>query len=362
MFVFAADTHLAMNAWKSLPDVKGDSYRAFEQIIEFCVQNKAEALILGGDIFDASPGPDDVECFLRGVRKLRQAGICVWAIQGQHGRSRTIPWTSIDPEVYWLDKSDPRLLKGGGVVTGFDNMPGEELRKYLAALDPSVNIVILHQACRGSVPDVADRWDFDPDWVPPCVKLVLMGDIHEPWMTRREVKCNGLQHATEFYYSGSICMQSLNETSQKSFLVVDNGFNVTRAGLKTRSFEMLTILAESELAKVVAHAEKLEPETLVHVRFDPRVEKVEEMFRAANERVHYAFRPISIISVGNTDIDLSKLDQVSLEGCLGKMVDRTQDEEFHSFMLAMLKSKNPKNTLQDLRAAFLEKVACDAKK
>ena len=107
--VFTADTHIADTTWKNMPAVRGDSHRAFEQIIAYCADHKdrVAVLVLGGDIFDAKPDPADVACFLRGVRLLAKLGVKILAIQGQHGRNRELPWTSIDPYVFWMHGAQP---------------------------------------------------------------------------------------------------------------------------------------------------------------------------------------------------------------------------------------------------------------
>ena len=349
MYLFAADTHLSLNTWKSLPAVKGDSYRSFEQIINHAINNKAEAVILGGDIFDGTPIPDDVECFLRGARRLKENNIKVLAIQGQHARSGTIPWTSIDPYVYWLCGSIPWFELNNGVrIAGFDNMPINEIKESLKKLDHKVNVVVLHQTCRGSVPDNQERWDFDPDWVPSTVRLVLMGDIHTPWETAREVKVGGKTLITKFIYSGSTCMRTLNEKPDKSFLEVE-GLEARRISLQTRPFFHYQLLDDRQVQKAMSEISNVPPDSLVFVKHDPRIEKVEERIKSANAQVHLVFRPIPVTIEGNTTFDPESIKSASLEACLDSLIDSKEDAEFYSFMLVLLKSKKPKDSIQEFR-------------
>lgn len=348
MFVFAGDLHLAPNAWASLPQVGGDAYRSYEQIVDYCCNTPlCHALVLGGDVFDAQPPSDAVEVFLRGLAKLKAKKIDVYAIQGQHGRSRVLPWTSIDPYVTDLDCTVVRF-ESGVVMAGFDNLPPVELQEKLKALPPDVNILVLHQMCRGTVPEIAgyQNWDLDPEWVPPTVRLVLLGDFHEPW-----VKVRG---STLFIYSGSICMQSISEPPEKSFLTVNN-FEVQRVPLATRPFCMLQILAAEQMEANLKVVAELVPDSLCCVKFDPRIENAEALLRAANPAIHFLLRPLSI-SMESEVVDITKLENISLEGCLSLAVDRQTDPEFHSFVLALLKAKNPREVIEAAQVKFLGKT------
>ena len=58
--LFFADSHLTNTVWKHKPEISGDAYFAFEQIINFALKNKPDAVLCGGDIFDSS-NPSDIE-------------------------------------------------------------------------------------------------------------------------------------------------------------------------------------------------------------------------------------------------------------------------------------------------------------
>jgi DNA repair exonuclease SbcCD nuclease subunit len=357
LFVFAADLHLAQCAWKSLPQVAGDSYDSFRQIVEFTSKSKASALILGGDIFDAQPTPVDVEVFLQGVMQLHQEKIPVLAIQGQHGRVRELPWTSVGNYVQWLSKGsgDVYSIEKGIKITGFDNMPPEELKTQLKAIPLDVNVLTLHQLCKGTVGDRDGHqaWDLDPSWVPPHVRLILLGDYHAQWSwTNKET-------GQVFIYSGSTCMQSIDETPEKSFLTVENkgsDFQLTAQPLKTRPFKSFVIKSEEDLKEAMMEASGLKAGTLALVRYDPRILDVESRFEVINKPVHYLFRrlPIELEDISLTEIN--KLKDISLEGCLTTLVNPREDPSLHSFLISMLRSKNLKETLTTYKSeSLLEK-------
>jgi DNA repair exonuclease SbcCD nuclease subunit len=361
MIVFAADLHLADNVWASMPEVRGDSYRSLEQIVQCAIDHKASWFVIGGDLYDTkTPPPTAVEVFTRAVLRLQAAGVKVGYIQGQHERNDEQPWASIYPYAVKLSDGNVHELEPGIIVAGHDQAPPEVLKEWCQKLPSAVNLVLVHQLARGTVPEIEGRqnWDFDPQWIPEHVRLVLMGDFHEPW--QHSIKQPTLQHVTEFIYSGSTCMQSVSEPPAKSFLVVgrrSGEFQINRVPLRTRAFRGFGILTpkptDEEISRVISEVRSLEPDSLVLVRFDPRAENIEQIFTQANERVHFMFKPLAIVDETVGAVDMTALKEVSLESCLSLVVDREKDAEFYSFLLALLQSKSPKDTLETFKLRVL---------
>ncbi len=352
MIVVTGDTHLAPRAWASIPGVSGDSYNSFNQIVEYCLRHKASGLVLAGDVFDAQPPPETVRVFLGGVERLKLAGIHVLAIQGQHGRDRTLPWTSIDP---WVRHIHGQVIVLDGVrIVGLDNMPPDELKAALSGLPPA-DVLILHQLAKGTVGDREGRqgWDFDPEDVPAFVKVVCLGDYHAAW--HKKLDRSGF--VTQLYYTGSICMQSIDEPPDKSFLrlnTVDSHVtSVERVPLRTRPFQQFTLITEEQVINALEASKALEPETMVHVKFDSRLVDVEARFTAIRPDVHFYCRllPVEVIDP-NATARFEPGTQVSLEGCLELMVKRETAPLLYSFLLNLLKSKNHRDSLENYKARF----------
>lgn len=350
MIVAMGDTHLHPNAWASMPQVKHDTYRSFEQIIDYCIEKKAEMLVLAGDVFDTHPPAETVAFFLRQVDRLKDANIGICTIQGQHGRTRSgVPWPQISPYVTDLEGERTYCTRNKVGFCGLDNRPPEELKAELESLkdEPDIKILFLHQMCRGLVPEINTAWDFDITWIPDSVELVIMGDYHRPVDMEWE--------GCKFYYSGSAAMMSIDEPPEKSFLVIDDKtMQVQRVPLITRPFKKFELRPAAEevmnanLSDALTAAAELQPETLCVVNFDPRQPNIEAAFKARAPGVHFMFRPIAIESAAIEVRDV-ELASVSLIGCLDKVVDREQEPGFHGFVLSMLQSKDPKGTLMEAR-------------
>lgn len=348
------DTHLHPNAWASMPKVCGDTYNSFQQMIHWAIDHRADEVVLPGDIFDTHPPADAVAVFIRACDQLQRANIPLFTIQGQHGRSRTVPWPQIHSWAVNLEGYNMQSAKGLN-IRGFDNRGPEELREKLIELkDEEVDVLFLHQMCRGFVPDMDGSWDLDPIWVPPQVRLVVMGDLHKPIEFHFPREEHG--GSTRFVYTGSGAMMSIDETPDKSFLVIDEKtLSYYRVPLKTRAFKKFELRPNKDIAALQAQLDSalievmlLEPETLCVVNFDPHLPNVEEAFRARAPGVHFMFRPVALETAALEIRDV-KASNVSLIGCLDKVVDRVQEPWLHSFMLQLLPARDPKGLILEAR-------------
>jgi hypothetical protein len=348
VIAFCADTHIAPRLWQSLPDVKGDAYSSWAQIVESCKTNQVKCLILGGDIFDSVPTPEDVYHFLRGVDELRYAGIPVLAVQGQHARSRTLSWTGIDAHVTNLHGLKEPVRIDDYRIVGIDNCSSSELREHLSALPKSANVLVLHQMLEGVVSSgPGGFWDLKPEWVPEHIKLILMGDLH----IATELKV-GKQL---FVYNGSTVIRSITESPEKSFILLDK-WEYKREKLITRPVMQFNAFDGSEtgLSKLVEGLKSLPDEGIAYVKVDPRIQDIEDVCRGANPKIHYIIRPIVITETG-TELTLAT-GEVSLAGCLSTMVDRDADPLFYDFVMQLLLSSNPADVLTLFKAKVMEGV------
>lgn len=340
MLAFCADTHISPRLWQSLPDVTGDSYSSWRQIVNACVTKGVAGLILGGDIFDSIPVPDDVHCFLSGLNQLRQAKIPVLAIQGQHGRSRSMPWPAIDEYVVNLDgRTDPVELDGRKIV-GIDNCSSTELREKLSNLPKSADTLVVHQMLEGLAGNMFS--DMKPEWVPDHIKLVLMGDLHMPLETSRATP----NHVQRFIYNGSTVIRSISEPAEKSFILI-NGDTLSRERLMTRPVLEFCVYDGSTdaLKKLVTDLQNIPDDGIAYIRVDPRIPDVDALCRGANRKIHYIIRPI-VITDTSAKQEVLTSSEVSLAGCLSALVDKEKDPLFHDFVLSLLESTSPVDVLK----------------
>lgn len=126
-FVHAADLHLdspfvGVGALRpGLTEALLDAaLRAWDDLVELCIAEKAEFLLLAGDVFDSESRTSRCEYRLqRGVRTLVENGIRVYVAHGNHDpHSSRSPFSGIDDDVVVMRKDEPitKRIPGDGVA------------------------------------------------------------------------------------------------------------------------------------------------------------------------------------------------------------------------------------------------------
>jgi len=347
MIVFAADLHLAPTTWVSLPDLAGDAYRSWEQIVDFCRVNRADSLILGGDVFDKPyPSSESVLHYTRGIECLRDNDILVYAIQGQHDRSSP-PWITVTPHVQYMDPTVKYVLECDGAFLsayGCDNAPSEKVREFLEGITAlgQCDLLVMHQLLRSAMP-LEGVWNLDDDWIPPFIKLVLLGDLHMPVSTGR------------IHYSGSISMQRVNETPQKSFLVVraDTGqLVVDRVPLNTRKVHLFSVYDQEGLDAAIETLKQtrldIDPKPLIVAEISHDVPDAEAQLKEACGDAFFIARDLKVVQ--SQALDQTPADGgVTLDACIAEIVDRTKEPDLYDFLVQILKSNDPALALAEVR-------------
>lgn len=346
--LFAADLHMG-HMWKGFLEKLEDSHDSWRQIVDLAVDEKVDGVVLGGDVFDRQPMPETVRAFLEGVWKLRDKGIPIYAIQGQHARGRNLAWSSIDP--YVVDLAAQSVLGIGKFnITGLDNMSPNELKEMLGAIHPSVNVLVLHQMMRGMVPNFGghELWDCDTDWIPDHVKLVLLGDYHSP--VEQTVR------NTFYKYNGSTVLCAIDEPKKKFCHIVTDDFKIRALELKVRPAERFLILTESEekVSELLEAVKNMPAGAIVYVKHHPNIAALEDRCREVNRKVHLIMRPATLHEeiVGTEE---HKIESITLRNCLDELLKKEQNPFLYDFLVALLTAQGSPS---DVIAQYREKCTC----
>lgn len=351
--LFVSDTHLHPTIWDDLPEVWGDTYRAFDQVCLRAVEDEdVTAVFLGGDVFDRQPESCAMECFLRNIIRLQEVRKPVYAIQGQHGKVRTrgrddvVPWPSVHSWVQKMGKT-PYGIFPKIYAIGIDHCGPDDLQKALSNVQKKVSVVFVHQMIKGGVPLIKDvqNWDLDPEWVPEHVKLVLAGDLHIP----AEFNIPG----GKLIYNGSTCLRSIDEPEEKYYTLVDENLNFERVLINSRTFKRASVFTDKSFQQAIEAAGKMPPDSVLHVRYDPRIEGVEKKLRNSNESMYFKFVPSPVLNsvVGEEELPLP--ENVSPEGFLDEFVDRKKNSILHSFLLQLITAQDERAELESQKTELL---------
>lgn len=194
----------------------GDAYYAFSQIVDYCCQQKLDALIVAGDCLDAtSPGPDAVVFLSSQLQKLKDSQCRFLYVLGNHDRTEP-PWHSISPWAEHLTHGE-LITIGELTVTGMDFAPAGPWQELAAKL-PAADILVLHQTlhdfmgepvpCQGSLSDIGTG-----------SPITLIGDYHVK-VSKTYQDQRGKEHTA--YSPGSTHRCSIVEPDDKYFLVVNS--------------------------------------------------------------------------------------------------------------------------------------------
>lgn len=224
-----SDWHLQEGAWKSR-GICGDALHSLRQVVDYCIRHSVP-LLAAGDLFDASnPPPAVLAAYHREMGRMQQTRNKVYFTQGQHELHPTGgTWMGTHEWPTWVlpDLEYVETSAGGLIVQGFDWRPTSEVPQLLAAVNPAVDLIMLHQICeefmgrevKGKPPELrlADV---------PGEAILLVGDYH----CSLSIRAGG----HEVYSPGSFAMQDTGEDPKKYFWVLDEAFRGHRVPLETR--------------------------------------------------------------------------------------------------------------------------------
>ncbi|MBE6509902.1 MAG: metallophosphoesterase [Methanobrevibacter sp.] len=157
-FAHLADTHLGYRQF-GLFEREKDFYEVFEKIIDRIIEEKVDFVIHSGDLFDSSrPSPMALLTFQKGLVKLKNANIPIYAIAGNHDFA--MRKGSIPPQVLFkkfglkvISPINTNYMYGDVFIAGFpfhSSSQDKVLKSKLAELSKKAanhekSILVLHQ-------------------------------------------------------------------------------------------------------------------------------------------------------------------------------------------------------------------------
>jgi DNA repair exonuclease SbcCD nuclease subunit len=168
-FVHSADVHLD-SPLRSLalrnPDlaelIGNATRRAFENIVELCLEEQVDALLLAGDLYDGDQTSMKTARFLAAqIRRLDEAGIRVFIIRGNHDALSRITHELVLPETAKVfgGRADAIAIERANsdfpvVIHGLSFTkplaPESLIPKYRLPVEGAVNIGMLHTSLAGA--------------------------------------------------------------------------------------------------------------------------------------------------------------------------------------------------------------------
>lgn len=213
-FIHCSDLHIGRQRLEGkLPE--SDLARAFSYIVNFTIENKADGLLIAGDLFDSpSIQPPHLQMAVECLAPLKEAGIPVFAIEGNHDRPSlssglptwvrylndqgylhllTIPFTADGPEITpwdpetrrgsYLDYQGIRIIGAGYLGAGTARRL-KAITEALERLDKGQahlpTIMLLHAGPEYIVHETGGYDRESLEFIRGVVDFVALGHIHKP--------------------------------------------------------------------------------------------------------------------------------------------------------------------------------------
>lgn len=362
-----ADNHLRANVWSKHPEIYGDAYESFQQIINTCL-NRQLPLVLLGDTFDNShPDSRDIVFFSQCMTMMRGNNLPVYYIQGNHDLASP-GWPSIHPHCIAVDSTQFSL--GPFTCYGLDFRKATELRDALASIPvDEIDLLFTHQSWveiqKVGSTDAAFT-DLPPVKDKKKTPLVLVtGDYHVHGVFQG-LNADGMTQVA--YSPGSTCMQKINEQSDKFFCLLydeDHYPLFESQPLKTRRCYTFNCRDEAEFSRDLEAARKLisaEPDEslpytlqkpLLRIRYDDRIQDAYARMRyVVADQAHLFDEPQHTIDT--TEIAQSDTPIAAFENLLSAVSHLAEVSHIDSAGLqSLLRANDPKKEIAALFKDYL---------
>lgn len=225
-FAHLADTHLGHRQY-GIFEREEDYYEVFERTVEKIIESDVDFVIHSGDLFDsARPSTNALLAFQRGLLKLTEAGIRVYAIAGNHD---SVLRKNVKPPVDLFEELGVNIIRLGEAyaegdifICGVPYVPKSKrdgLLKILEILSKEAekhekSVLVLHQGLDKTLP--GDAYELDLEELPQNFDYYALGHIHNYF---EEDYGRG-----KLVYPGSMELYKLNENFAdygKGFCVVE---------------------------------------------------------------------------------------------------------------------------------------------
>jgi len=196
LLLHVSDTHLGSSRPSKLRERELDYYDAFNEVVDIAVREHVDAIIHGGDFFDEpKPSPQTYLYAYRTLRRLREHGIDLLVVAGQHDQPKVaqLPPLRVLSEMGLLrllaqDKPETHIIKlhsGELGVTAIPYLSPVIIGEYLKTIrvpETSKRILLAHlllkelniPSAHASLAELgADRYTY-----------VALGDYHLKYETR----------------------------------------------------------------------------------------------------------------------------------------------------------------------------------
>lgn len=225
-FLHAADIHLdsPLDGLRQRAGARGDELagatrRAFQNLVQFAIDQRVELLLIAGDNYDGRHRDyGSVLFFAREMDRLQRAGVRVVMIRGNHDAENQME-LRMPPGIHLLraDQPDSIHFDDLGVAVHGQSYARRDVRKNLVANYPEpvagyLNIGLLHTA--------VDGYGGAHERYAPCTVADLVARNYDYWALGHVHERNELSQSPWIIYPGNLQARHINEAGDKGATLV----------------------------------------------------------------------------------------------------------------------------------------------
>jgi hypothetical protein len=367
MIFASADLHIGASLRKRDPEFRDDSYLALDLAADRLIEKahgEPSALLLAGDVFDRDHiSGEAILAFRTFVERLKEAGIQVWAIEGNHDRQ---PGGTPLAEALGGRLLSPTTTTDvlGLKVCGVSYQPPERLREMLPCV-PSCDVLLLHAPMKALLGFETASGLLESE-IPECAGLTVVGDIHRTRLLRTPA-------GAPIISPGPLHPCAMSEPFDTSMTVLNGRkghWSFDQVPVALRAVERLDLtefenaddvsdIVEAVVERLLKRTEGAEAKPVLHIKAPSGMEgEVARARRAAGAKAVVVETIGSKGSLSGMRPSASAVaESLTPAQALDMTVDAARDPEVHDLLSLLLTAPEPEAALEEWHKGLLERMS-----
>jgi hypothetical protein len=375
-FAHLGDCHLG--GWAH-PELRELNFRSFEYAIEKCIKEKADFVLIAGDLFDSAYPPiDTLKETFHEFRKLKEAGIPVFLIAGSHDYSASgktfldvLEKAGFCRNVFISEERDGKILLQPTIYknVAIYGYPGkksglevEDIERIKLQDSPLFKILMLHTAIRdavGTLPIQAVNQEFLPN-----ADYIALAHLHIDYSKGKMV------------YSGPIFPNNISELEELkggSFYIIDNG-RVKREQIIIKNILVVELEIKNALNATEEILSKLGKESLkdriILLKLSGTLEKgkstdidfqkIEQFVKDGGAFVF--LKSITKLHLAEPELKLDLTDSLNMEAQITKKFEESNPSKFNALIPSLIKSLQAEKIEDEKSSSFEDRLLSETRK
>lgn len=359
-FVHVSDTHIGYSQY-NLEERRNDFFKAFSDVIDYCIKNKVDFIVHSGDLFHHSkPDLREITRTLELLKRLEDANINFYCIAGNHDRGSGVrdatPLEVLGAALsnFKIVRANKTYIEDGYSVCGLNYLSSvaitnDTIQQYINNMNSllpkeNFNIMLLHFEFKPFFPR---GMDITPFTEIDSLNYLGVGHLHEacePFNT------NG----TMVVFPGSTEYTAFNEKriTKKGFYeveVVGGEISIKFIQLNTREFLQKSFSDIEQAIDFLSKVEGEKPVVFLKLITDRYIDREEFFGRLKNLGIMEKFLHIKLETEITTRYSQEELSpDINIDQQILHIVDSIQDQQIKNRVLDLMSIVKSVESMEEL--------------